>query len=337
MNLFKKAAVFTDIHFGLKSNSLQHNQDCCNFIDWFIETAKEQGCDTCFFLGDYHHHRSSINIQTLQFALRGIEKLSANFEHVYFIAGNHDLYYRDKRDIHSVEWARHLPNVTIIDDWFESGDVVIAPWLVGDDWRKLESKRGKYLFGHFELPKFILNAMIEMPDHGELQTQHLQGFDYVFSGHFHKRQQQNNVIYIGNAFPHNFSDAHDDERGMMILEWGGQPEFISWPDAPKFRVYNLSQILDNPERLLLANSHVKVNLDVELSFEEASFVRETLVPQYKLREMTLIPLKSDLETDVTDYTNTGFESVDAIIQRQIEELQEGAFDKRLLLSIYQSI
>ncbi len=27
-NLFKKAAVFTDIHFGLKSNSLQHNQDC---------------------------------------------------------------------------------------------------------------------------------------------------------------------------------------------------------------------------------------------------------------------------------------------------------------------
>lgn len=337
MNLFKKAAVFTDIHFGLKSNSLQHNQDCGNFIDWFIETAKEQGCDTCFFLGDYHHHRSSINIQTLQFALRGIEKLSANFEHVYFIAGNHDLYYRDKRDIHSVEWARHLPNVTIIDDWFESGEVVIAPWLVGDDWRKLEGKRGKYLFGHFELPKFILNAMIEMPDHGELQTQHLQGFDYVFSGHFHKRQQQNNVIYIGNAFPHNFSDAHDDERGMMILEWGGQPEFISWPDAPKFRVYNLSQILDNPERLLLANSHVKVNLDVELSFEEASFVRETLVPQYKLREMTLIPLKSDLETDVTDYTNTGFESVDAIIQRQIEELQEGAFDKRLLLSIYQSI
>jgi hypothetical protein len=24
MNLFKKAAVFTDIHFGLKSNSTQH-------------------------------------------------------------------------------------------------------------------------------------------------------------------------------------------------------------------------------------------------------------------------------------------------------------------------
>jgi hypothetical protein len=66
-NLFKKAAVFTDIHFGLKSNSLQHNQDCSDFVDWFIAKAKKEGCETCFFLGDYNHHRASINIQTLQF------------------------------------------------------------------------------------------------------------------------------------------------------------------------------------------------------------------------------------------------------------------------------
>ena len=36
-NLFKKAAVFTDIHFGLKNNSSIHNQDCEDYIDWFID------------------------------------------------------------------------------------------------------------------------------------------------------------------------------------------------------------------------------------------------------------------------------------------------------------
>ena len=41
-NLFKKAAVFTDIHFGLKSNSLQHNSDCERFVDWFIQEAKKE-------------------------------------------------------------------------------------------------------------------------------------------------------------------------------------------------------------------------------------------------------------------------------------------------------
>ena len=44
-NLFKKAAFFTDIHYGLKSNSLQHNQDCVNFVDWFIAKAKKENCE----------------------------------------------------------------------------------------------------------------------------------------------------------------------------------------------------------------------------------------------------------------------------------------------------
>jgi len=100
-NLFKKAAVFTDIHFGLKSNSLQHNQDCEKFVDWFISQAKKEGCETCFFLGDYNHHRASINIHTMQYGLRALEKLNDNFDRVFFIPGNHDLYYRDRRDIHS--------------------------------------------------------------------------------------------------------------------------------------------------------------------------------------------------------------------------------------------
>ena len=51
--------------------------------------------------------------------------------------------------------------------------------------------------------------------------------EYVFTGHFHKRQVKDNIIYTGNAFPHNFSDAWDDERGWMFLEWGKEPEFFA--------------------------------------------------------------------------------------------------------------
>ena len=45
MSLFKKVAVCTDLHFGPTSNNQQHNQDCSDFIDWFIETAKANGCE----------------------------------------------------------------------------------------------------------------------------------------------------------------------------------------------------------------------------------------------------------------------------------------------------
>jgi hypothetical protein len=67
-----------------------------------------------------------------------------------------------------VEWARHLPNVQIVNDWFSDGDVVIAPWLVGDDHKRISKLNAKYMFGHFELPHFYMNAMVQMPDHGEL-------------------------------------------------------------------------------------------------------------------------------------------------------------------------
>jgi DNA repair exonuclease SbcCD nuclease subunit len=336
-NLFKKAAVFTDIHFGLKSNSVQHNQDCSDFVDWFIQKAKEENCETCFFLGDYNHHRSSINIQTMQFGLRALEKLNNSFEHVYFIPGNHDLYYRDKRDVHSVEWAKHLPNVTIVNDWFIQDEVVIAPWLVGEDHKKLSKLSGKYLFGHFELPAFYMNAMVQMPDHGDVSDSDLVGFEKVFSGHFHKRQARNNIWYIGNAFPHNYADAGDDQRGMMILEWGEDPEFIAWPAQPLFRVYKLSDILDNPEGLLLPKSSVRVHLDIDISYEEANFIRETLIPKHNIREMSLIPMKLDQHSQDLAPGEVNFESVDQIIVDQIAAIESDFFDPKVLLEIYRNL
>jgi hypothetical protein len=263
--------------------------------------------------------------------------MNDNFEHVYFIPGNHDLYYRDKRDIQSVEWARHLPNVEICNDWFSSGDVVIAPWLCGDDHKRLSKMSGQYLFGHFELPGYLMNAMVEMPDHGELQRDHLGGFGHVYTGHFHKRQTKKNITYIGNAFPHNYADAGDDERGLTVLEWGEAPKFHAWPDQPTYRVYGLANLIDNAATLLRARMHVRVNLDIEISYEEANFIKETFIRDYALREMSLIPNKTvGVEEDLAP-GDVKFESVDQIVVDQLTNIESEFYDNRLLLKIYQNL
>jgi DNA repair exonuclease SbcCD nuclease subunit len=336
-NLFKKAAVFTDIHFGLKSNSQLHNEDCLNFVKWATAKAREEGCETAMFLGDWHNNRASINIVTLNYSLKALEHLNGNFDRVYFIPGNHDLYYRDKRDIQSVEWARHLPNVEICNDWFNSGDVVIAPWLVGDDHKRIPKLNAKYMFGHFELPHFYMNAMVQMPDHGEVKREHFGNFEHVFTGHFHKRQSHKNITYIGNCFPHNYADAGDDERGMMILEWGKEPEYHAWPDQPRYRVLGLGAILNNPDDILKQGMHVRVNLDIDISYEEANFIKETFIGQYKLREITLIPQKN---TDIEQYEiqgNVAFESVDQIVTNQLTAIASEHYDNKLLLDIYRNL
>lgn len=309
-NLFKKAAFFTDLHYGLKSNSDIHNKDCTNFIKWMIITAKEQGCETCFFLGDYHNNRASMNLKTMSYAVEGLEMLSENFSQTYFIPGNHDLYFRDKRDIQSVEWAKHIPNIHIVNDFFKEGDVAIVPWLVRDEHKKIEKIKAKYCLGHFELPHFYMNAMIQMPDNGEIQQEHFQNCENVYSGHFHKRQHGKNITYIGNAFPHNYGDAGDDERGMMIVEWGGKEQFFSWPDQPKYRVFNLSYLLQNAETILKPNMHVRVNLDIDISYEEATFIKDTFVSTYNLREINLLPVKKTLEGGDIQPGSIEFLSVD---------------------------
>jgi DNA repair exonuclease SbcCD nuclease subunit len=336
-NLFRKVAICTDIHFGLKSNSLVHNQDCADFIDWFIATAREQGCETGMFLGDWHHHRASINLQTLHFSLQSLQKLSAAFDNFYFIPGNHDLYYRDKRDIHGAEWAQHLPNITVVNDWFQDGDVVIAPWLVGDDHKRIPKMSAKYMFGHFELPHFKMNAMVEMPDHGEVKVDSFGGFDKVFSGHFHLRQQKKNINYIGNCFPHNFADAGDADRGMMLLEWGSEPVYHAWPGQPLYRVLKLSQVIDSAPKILVPNMHVRVELDIDISYEEANFIKDTFVKDYCLREMALIPVKSlAVDADMSP-GEVKFESVDQIVTDQLTNIESEFYDPKLLLKIYQTL
>ena len=334
--MFKKVACFTDIHFGLKSNSSTHNQDCEDFVDWFIAEAKKEGCDTGIFLGDWHHNRNSLNMLTLHSSIRALEKLGKAFENFYFFPGNHDLYYKDKRDVHSVDWGRHIPGVTIVSEITTIDDVTLVPWLVGDEWKKMEKLKSRYVFGHFELPLFMMNAMVQMPDHGELQASNFKNPEYVFSGHFHKRQAKQNIVYIGNAFPHNYADAWDDDRGMMILEHGKSPVYKIWGDAPKFKTIKLSQLIDESEKLILPKTYLRVGIDIDISFEEASFIKETFMAQANIRELTLIPEKKDVEIN-TSLDVQQFESVDQIVSNQIASIQSETYDPKVLLAIYNNL
>lgn len=336
-NFFKKAAVLTDIHFGLKSNSQLHNEDCLSFVKWFIDTARAEGCETCFMLGDWHNNRAAINIVTLNYSLTALELLGKAFDRVIFIPGNHDLYYRDKRDIQSAEWAKHIPNIQIVNDFLEEDDVSIVPWLVGEDHKHIHKINAKYMFGHFELPHFYMNAMVQMPEHGDLRKEHFSHIDYVFSGHFHKRQNNSNITYVGNAFPHNYADAGDDDRGMMIIEWGSKPVFKAWPDQPRYRVYKLSDVLKTPEKLLQPKMHCRVDLDIDITYEEATFIKETFVGTYNLRELTLIPNKSiDIGQDIV-LGNVAFESIDTIVTNQLTNINSDHYDPALLLDIYRHL
>lgn len=334
--MFKKIAAFTDIHFGMKSNSHIHNKDCVEFVDWYIEQAKINQCETGIFCGDWHHNRNSLNLITMDTSIKCLEKLGKSFEKFYFFPGNHDLYYKDKRDVHSVEFARFIPGITVLTEPTTIDDVTMVPWLVGEEYKQIKKIKSKYIFGHFELPHFLMNAMIEMPDTGLIRSHDFVHQEYVFTGHFHKRQTANNIHYIGNPMPHNYADVDDDQRGMMILEHGGSPKYINWPNCPRYSKMKLSELLDNAKNLIKPKAHIQVTLDIEISYEEASFIKETFIKDYACREIVLIPGKKEEDhTSTVDITR--FDSVDDIVTKEIHALDSGSYDKNKLLEIYKDL
>lgn len=332
-NLFDKVVCFTDIHFGLRHNSVEHNQDCLDFIDWLIEQAKAKGADTCIFLGDWHHHRSTINILTLDYTMQALRKLNAAFRKTYVMVGNHDLFYREKRDVHSMVVGSEFPNIELVDKPFVRGDVAMVPWLVEEEWKNVSGIKTKYLFGHLELPGFKMNAMVEMPDHGTLNAGHFEHQDYVFSGHFHKRQTKGKVNYIGNPFGHNYADVWDFERGAVFLEWDKEPEFLDYEYGPRFISINLTALLENPDIYLKPKTYLQVTLDADITYEEATFLRETFLSQYNVREFKLVrnqedELAKEYEGDIT------FKTVDQIVIEQLTNIDSDAFDPNKLIEIY---
>jgi hypothetical protein len=124
---------------------------------------------------------------------------------------------------------------------------------------------------------------------------------------------------------------------MMVLEWDGEPQFIDWDNAPKFRTLKLSRLLDEEATLMKSKMHLKVHLDLPISYEEANLIKEEFTSKYDVREISLIQEKDSLETVIDDNAEAKFESVDQIVTEQIVNIESNSYDPSILLEIYNNL
>lgn len=342
-----KAAQFTDIHWGKKSNSPMHNQDCLDYIDWFCDQVKKDPTiDHVNFLGDWHENRSSLNLATLKASYEGAKKINDLGLPVFFIVGNHDLYHRHTRDVHSMHHLDELNNFIIIDEPVVYTDVgagtFFSPFLFQHEYNDL----GGYLdyktwIGHFEFKGFVVTGhTVTMPTGPDVDD--FKGPDIIFSGHFHKRQANANVVYIGNTFPMDFGDAGDAARGMCVYTHDTKDvQFIDWPECPRYIRCILSDLLDNTVKMY-PHARVRCSVDVAISFEESTKIKTLFVDKYKLREFgleesrELANVLSDTDVDQIDTSNP-LKSVDELILEMLTSIDAPQIDNELLVKIYRTL
>ena len=347
----QRGAYFTDIHFGKKANSSVHNQDCLNYIKWFCEQVKKNDIDYIAFLGDWNENRSALNIHTLHHSYIGAKMINELGLPVYFVVGNHDLYYRNSRDVHSVITHAEFDNFIIIDQPTVveeiEGKVLFSPYLFHDEYPSLTEYLDIPIWaGHFEFKGFVITGYsITMPTGPDAED--FKGPKHIISGHFHRRQAQpdSNVIYIGNTFPMDFGDAGQTDRGMMFYDHSkDEMWFEDWPDLPRYTKTRLTDILDEEKqkKILFPDARVNCLVDVPISFEESTYLKQMFKDNFKLREFVLEEAPdikvalSDTETEI-DWDNMELQGVDDLVILMLDGIESDHIDNNLLKQQYQEI
>lgn len=343
MKKLKKGIFLTDIHFGKKSNSQQHNEDCINYLTWFCKQAKKEKAEYIGFLGDWNENRSALNVATLNYSYQGAKMLNDLGIPVYFCIGNHDLYHRHTRELHSVIPFQEFSNFilinepTVITDVY--GSMLICPYLFPDEYENLlQYTNLPFWAGHFEFKGFLVTgyglAMPTGPDHNLFK-----GPKYIASGHFHKRQFGGNVVYIGNCFPMDFGDVDDIERGLMIYDHKDQEmSFLNWEDCPKYTKIALSTLLDGDTQIY-PNSRVKCIVDIPISFEESNILRQQLTEEYQLREFVseeTREIAAAISGTIVNIDNdsVSVNSIDDLVIQMLKSIEVVNIDNDLLIEQY---
>lgn len=343
-------AMFTDIHWGLRGNSVLHNNDNLEYIDWFIDQLPASTSHIAF-LGDWFENRSSVNVQTLSMSSNGISKLDKLGLPILFITGNHDLYKRHTRDIHSLSVFANVKNVTLVEEPVSlNGEQLFLPYIFDHEYAQLVDVINSHssVYGHFEFNGFVLTGFNTLMEHGQ-DHRLINKPNKVFSGHFHKRQVIDNICYIGNTFPTNFGDADDNARGMVVYDVAADKAvFHDWADCPTYTKVKLSDVIAGKWNAQ-AKARVKCTVDVDISYTDAQELREALIETHNLRDLVL---DEDRETKqgliegdsskVTEVHDLVFDSIDELVTSQLEaaitdSATKSKYDLQLLLDIYKDL
>jgi len=329
----QKTILISDLHFGNKNNSTNHNDDLLKFFETIISDPRNGGINNLYVLGDVFHQREQLDISTINAAIEGFNMLSRWFN-VIVVKGNHDLYYRDRRDVHSLVTIEKY--VDIVDYNLKIDDKLLTSWLLnGEEYDEIiemtKKDKIKQVFGHYEFSKFKMNDHYVM-EHGQSHKE-LSHVNQIFTGHYHKRQEKDNVIYIGTPFPFDFNDANDMERGYVVVD-GDDYEYRNYQSVSVVSVEYKEFLADNYTNQENTTIRVIINEDIDQvvmdelkdKMEESNF-RDSRIA-YKIDKKKE---EVDLELNPDD-----IKDIDTVVLDMIRGITTEGINPAVLEHIYKS-
>lgn len=128
-----------------------------------LEKIKEENIQNVIFGGDLYHERVSVNVNTLNVALKCMQAIAKHCK-TYLIVGNHDAHYKNSVEVNSLNMFKDTKNITVVEKPTEielnGKKVLLCPWL--SDLSAYNKETYDFLVGHFDISsKFLIASYIE--------------------------------------------------------------------------------------------------------------------------------------------------------------------------------
>jgi len=231
-----KICIMNDSHFGARGDSqLFFDYFMKFFDDVFFPYLKENDIKTVIHAGDLMDRRKYVNFNILnQIRTRFMNRFQEEGIDLHCILGNHDVYYRNTNAINSIRELfgddLHLyEEPTVLN--FDGLDIALLPWVCKENYDKsidfIKTVPAPILIGHLELQGY--DVMRGVKHENGMNPSLFSRFEKVLSGHFHCRQENKNIYYLGTQYQITFADLHE-EKGFHILDTDTREiEFIPNP------------------------------------------------------------------------------------------------------------
>lgn len=271
-----KICLLCDTHWGEQQDSqaLQRNMERF-YKETLFPYLKDHQINKVIHLGDVFHNRKKIDMYTAQVARESFfEPLQSNSIEMDIIAGNHDLYFRERSSTSALnEIVDFYDNIRVFTEAGHGRFGYYIPWINKTNrermFEEISKQNGIDAFGHLDLKGFQMYRTSKSL-HGD-DPKLFSNFRHVYTGHFHHKNSQGNITYLGSTGQYTWADA-GDTRGFHIYD-GEDVEFVANP----FNFYETINYTDKSSADLydVEGKHVRVYYDeVKKASHFEGFIRD---------------------------------------------------------------
>ena len=343
-----KIALLNDTHFGVRNDSMIFDDFLHKFYEEvFFPYLEKHNIKTLIHLGDVVDRRKYINFRVADnFRKKFLNKLWDMKIDTHMLIGNHDIYFKNTNSVNSLQQLCTAPD-GVNEPWiyeepkvvdFDGTKLLMMPWInpenEADSIELLRTAEADVCMGHFDLNGFSMNDAMKQT-HGHDKSI-VSRFERTYSGHFHHKNDDGQVYYLGNQYEITWSD-YNNQKGFHVFDTETRDvEFVPNPFTMFIKLH-YDDALTNYDKFDITEYNQKyVKLVVVNKKDNEMFDRllERLYNDISVHELKILEDYSDLShINVSDDVVEGAEDTMNLVSNYVDQLKVDLDKDRLKVMI----